>query len=139
MNEENGGAGGTGYFAEAKDSIEKHFAAIESDLGASHPIGILFAGKPDIQPFLTPLTKILLAQGSTQIQSQGGVGADINLLTQAGVPSFAPWFNQQTYFNYHHSAADTFDKIDPKELSELGALMAVLTYGIANVERPLPR
>ena len=139
MNEENGGAGGTGYFAEAKDSIEKHFAAIESDLGASHPIGILFAGKPDIQPFLTPLTKILLAQGATQIQSQGGVGADINLLTQAGVPSFAPWFNQQTYFNYHHSAADTFDKIDPKELSELGALMAVLTYGIANVERPLPR
>jgi carboxypeptidase Q len=139
MNEENGGAGGAGYFAEAKGSIEKHFAAIESDLGASHPIGILFAGKSDLQPFLTPLAKILLSQGATQIQSQGGVGADISLLTQAGVPSFAPWFNQQTYFNYHHTAADTFDKVDPKELSELGALMVVLTYGIANVERPLPR
>ncbi len=139
MNEENGGAGGTGYFAEAKGSIDKHFAAIESDLGASHPIGILFAGKSEIQPFLTPLTKILISQGATQIQSQGGVGADISLLTQAGVPSFAPWFNQQTYFNYHHTAADTFDKIDPKELSELGALMAVLTYGLASVERPLPR
>ena len=40
-------------------------------------------------------------------------------LTQAGVPSFAPWFNQQTYFNYHHTAADTFDKVNPRELAEV--------------------
>jgi len=140
MNEENGGAGGAGYFAEAKESIGKHFAAIESDLGASHPIGILIAGKPELLPFLAPISRILQPQGSTQTQMQpGGVGADIGPLTQAGVPSFAPWFNQQTYFNYHHTAADTFDKIDPKQLGELGALMAVLTYGMANLEQPLPR
>lgn len=139
MNEENGGAGGRGYFDEAKGSIEKQFAAIESDLGASHPIGILFAGKAEALPFIAPLSRILQSQGAAQVQAQGGVGADIGPLTQAGVPSFAPWFNQQSYFNYHHTAADTFDKIDPKELSELGALMAVLTYGLANLEQPLPR
>lgn len=139
MNEENGGAGGRGYFDEAKGSIEKHFAAVESDLGASHPIGMLFAGKPEALPYLTPLSRILLSQGAAQVQAQGGVGADIGPLTQAGVPSFAPWFNQQTYFNYHHTAADTFDKINPKELAELGSLVAVITYGMANLEQPLPR
>ncbi|MGE3467018.1 MAG: M20/M25/M40 family metallo-hydrolase [Pyrinomonadaceae bacterium] len=139
MNEENGGAGGRGYFEEVKNSLEKQFAAIESDLGASHPLGVLFAGKPEVQPFLAPLMRLLGSHGSSQIQRQGGVGADIAPLTQAGVPSFAPWFNQQTYFNYHHTAADTFDKIDPKELAQLASVMTVLTYGIANLEQPLPR
>ncbi|CAN5591705.1 hypothetical protein BH24ACI2_BH24ACI2_13020 [soil metagenome] len=60
-------------------------------------------------------------------------------LTQKGVPSFAPWFDTRTYFNYHHTAADTFDKIKPNELAENGALMAVLAYGLANLEQPLPR
>jgi len=138
MNEENGGAGGRGYFDEYKSAV--HFAAIESDLGASHPLGFDFSGKPEALPFFAPLSNVLLSQGANQVQLRpGGVGADIAPLTQAGVPSFAPWFNQQTYFNYHHTAADTFDKVNPKELGELGAVMAVLAYGLANLERPLPR
>lgn len=140
MNEENGGAGGRGYFDEAKSDMTKQFAAIESDLGASHPLGILYAGKPEIGPFLAPISRILASNGASQVQFQaGGVGADIGPLTQAGVPSFAPYFNQQTYFNYHHTAADTLDKVNPKELAELGSLMAVLAYGLANLEQPLPR
>ncbi len=140
MNEENGGAGGRGYFAEANADISKQFAAIESDLGASHPLGFYFAGKPEAMAYFAPISRVLLAQGANQSQLQpGGVGADIGPLTQAGVPSFAPWFDQRTYFNYHHTAADTFDKIDPKEMAELGGVMAVLAYGLANLERPLPR
>jgi len=139
MNEENGGAGGRAYFDESKADLTKQFAAIESDLGASHPLGINFAGKPEALPFLAPISRILMSQGAQQTQILPGVGADIAPLTQGGVPSFAPWFNQQTYFKYHHTAADTFDKIDPKELAEVGSVMAVLAYGLANLERPLPR
>lgn len=121
-------------------SIAKHIAAIESDFGASHPFGIAFVGKTEALPYFAPLTRILLDQGATQVQPQpGGVGADIAPLTRAGVPSFAPAFSQQTYFMYHHSAADTFDKIVPKELAEVGAVMVVLAYGLANLEQPLPR
>lgn len=139
MNEENGGAGGRAYFDESKADITKQFAAIESDLGAAHPVGFNFAGKPEALPFFAPLSKILQEQGAAQVQRLPGVGADTSPLTQAGVPSFAPWFNQQTYFNYHHSAADTLDKINPKELAEVGAVMAVLAYGLANLEQPIPR
>lgn len=140
MNEENGGAGGRAYALEEDANAAKHFAAIESDLGASHPLGFYFSGKPEALAYFTPISNILRAQGAglSQIQ-QGSVGADTARLTQKGVPSFAPWFDQKTYFNYHHTAADTFDKINPKELSEVGSVMAVLAYGLANLEQPLPR
>lgn len=139
MNEENGLVGGRTYAQEEDANIAKHFAAIESDLGASHPLGFNFAGMREAMPFLAPISKILTIQGAGLSQMQPGVGADIGPLTQKGVPSFAPWFDTRTYFNYHHTAADTFDKINPKELAEVGSVMAVLAYGLANLEQPLPR
>ncbi|CAN5354340.1 M28 family metallopeptidase [soil metagenome] len=140
MNEENGGVGSKTYFKEEEANVSNHFAAIESDLGASHQLGFYFTGKPEALAFFSPISKILSSQGAGLSQfQQGGVGADIGPLTQKGVPSFAPWFNQQTYFNYHHTSADTLDKINPKELAENGSVMAVLAYGLANLEQPLPR
>lgn len=139
MNEENGGRGSAAYAEEQKDNTANHFAAIESDLGASHPLGFVFAGKPEAVPFFAPISGILNSQGAGSSQVQQSVGSDVGPLTRRGVPSFAPWFNQQTYFNYHHTAADTFDKVDPKELAQVGSVMAVLAYGLANLEQPLPR
>lgn len=140
MNEENGLVGGTTYAREEDANVSKHFAAIESDLGASHPLGFFYTGNPDMQPMLVPLSLVLRSQGARLIQFQpGGVGADIGPLTQKGVPSFAPWFDTRTYFNYHHTAADTFDKVNPKELAEVGSVMAVLAYGLSNLEQNLPR
>lgn len=120
MNEENGLVGGRTYAQEEDRNIAKHFAAIESDSGASHPLGFNFAGKPEAIAYLAPISNILRSQGAGLSQIQTGVGADIGPLTQKGVPSFAPWFDSRTYFNYHHTAADTFDKINPKELAEVG-------------------
>jgi Zn-dependent M28 family amino/carboxypeptidase len=140
MNEENGNRGGRGYAEEQKANLANHFAAIEADLGASHPLGFYFAGKREALPMFAPLQKVLADQGASQIEWQANeVGTDISPLTQAGVPSFAPWFDTRTYFLYHHTAADTFDKIDPKQLAEIGSVMAVLAYGLANMEQPLPR
>jgi len=70
---------------------------------------------------------------------QPQASSDISTLTAKGVPSFGPWFDTRTYFNYHHTAADTFDKVIPKELAENCSVMAVLAYGLANLEQPLPR
>ncbi|MEP6901240.1 MAG: M20/M25/M40 family metallo-hydrolase [Actinomycetota bacterium] len=140
MNEESNGVGSKTYFQEEEVNVANHFAAIESDLGASHPLGFYFTGKPEALLFFAPISKVLSSQGAGLVQFQaGGVGSDIGPLTQKGVPSFAPWFNQQTYFNYHHTAADTFDKINPKELAENGSVMTVLAYGLANLEQQIPR
>ena len=139
MNEENGGAGNKAYALEQDSNISRHFAAIESDLGATHPLGFVFAGKPEALPYFAPISNILVSQGAGLSQIQANVGSDVGPLTQKGVPSFAPWFDQRTYFNYHHTAADTFDKVDPKEIAEVGSVMAVLAYGLANLEQALPR
>lgn len=140
MNEENGLVGGRTYAQEEDANIAKHFAAIESDLGASHPLGFLFAGKREALPYFAPVSDVLRSQGAALIDfREGGVAADIGPLTNKGVPSFANWFDTRTYFNYHHTEADTFDKVNPKELAENGSLVAVLAYGLANLEQPLPR
>jgi carboxypeptidase Q len=60
-----------------------------------------------------------------------------------GVPCFGPIQDQRFYFNYHHTAADTLDKVVPRELQENAAVMAVLAYSLANLpkdlERPAPK
>ncbi len=139
MNEENGLAGGTAYGIEEDANAAKHFAAIEADLGASHPLGFFFAGKPEAMAYFAPISKVLSAQGAGLSAMRPGTGADIGPMTQKGVPSFEPWFDTETYFNYHHTAADTFDKINPREMAENGSVMAVLAYGLANLEKPIPR
>jgi Zn-dependent M28 family amino/carboxypeptidase len=139
IDEEQRGSGSGVYAAEQKNNAANHFAAIEADLGDSHPLGFLFAGKPEALPYFAPISNILRSQGAFLSQLQPGVGADVGPLTQRGVPSFAPYFDTRTYFNYHHTAADTFDKVNPKELAESGSVVAVLAYGLANLERPLPR
>lgn len=137
MNEENGFVGANTY-AEKAD-VPNHFAALESDLGAGHPIGFLFAGKREALPFLAPLSGILSKQGASLIDVRPSVSSDISTLTAKGVPSFAPWYDGRTYFNYHHTAADTLDKVNPVWLRENASVMAVLAYGLSNLEQPLPR
>src|SRR6266480_6454232 len=63
-------------------------------------------------------------------------GADIEPLEKADVPAFSPIQDSRFYFNYHHTAADTLDKIVPRELAENSAVVAVITYALANMEQP---
>jgi len=55
-----------------------------------------------------------------------------------GVPGFAPFQDGRTYFDYHHTAADTFDKVDLTQLRENAAVVSVLAYALANLEKPIP-
>jgi len=47
--------------------------------------------------------------------------------------------DDRTYFNYHHTAADTLDKIVRHELAENAAVMAVLGFALADMPELLPR
>ncbi len=139
MAEENGSAGGRAYTKENENNIANHFAAIESDNGAGHPIGINFKTKPEARGFLQPIAHVLQEIGAGSLNPAQHVGADIALLENSGVPAFSPMQDGRSYFNYHHTAADTMDKIAPRELQENSATVAVLAYALANLERPLPR
>ena len=58
---------------------------------------------------------------------------------EAGVPGIGLIQDGRKYFDYHHSAADTLDKVDPRDLRENAAAMAVIGYAIASMTDPLPR
>ena len=140
MNEENGLAGGKTYAKDHEKEITNHFAAIETDGGAGHPLGMSFATKPEGKTFFDPVAKILQSSGAGIFNfAEHAGGADIGPLTKLGVPGFSPIQDNRFYFNYHHTAADTLDKIVPQELAENAAVVAVTAYALANLEKPLPR
>jgi hypothetical protein len=141
MDEEQGGSGAKAYAEEYKSQIPNHAGAIESDGGAGHPTGFSASVTAKALPWLLPVQAILQFSGAGYMQhsEDGGVGADIAALARAGVPAFGLMQDGRTYFNYHHTAADTFDKIDPHELAENAAAMAVLGYALAAMPEPLPR
>jgi hypothetical protein len=86
-----------------------------------------------------PIATILQDSGAGTLALVEHCGADIEPIQKAGVPTFAPIQDSRTYFDYHHSAADTLDKIVPRELAENSAVVAVAAYALANMEQPLPR
>ena len=139
MNEENGARGGRAYAEDHKEEIARHFAAIEADLGAGHPLGLYAQGKPELLTLLQPLATILQSQGAGVTRMIEETGTDVAPLGEAGVPTFAPIQDARTYFNYHHTAADTLDKVNPKELQENCAVVAVLAYTLASMPQTLPR
>jgi carboxypeptidase Q len=139
MNEENGEVGSKQYAKDHEKDIQNHFAAMETDGGAGHPIGINIKAKPGVKEMFTPVANILQPSGAGILDLVEHCGADIEPLEKAGVPAFSPIQDSRFYFNYHHTAADTLDKIVPKELAENSAVVAVVIYALANMERPLPR
>jgi Zn-dependent M28 family amino/carboxypeptidase len=140
MNEENGLRGGLAYAKDFAAQITNHLAAIESDSGPGHPTGISgHASNPAIE-MLRPLAQILQSQGAGILRpAQTAQGADVSPLDAAGVPTWAPLQDVRKYFDYHHTAADTLDKVNRRELAENAAVIAALAYTIASLPEALPR
>jgi hypothetical protein len=138
--EENGERGSKAYFDSVSHVIESQSAAIESDLGAGRALGVSAAITKDSVAVLQPVLASLAPIGATVLmRREQQVGTDIGPLQGAGVPGFAPWLDTRHYFDYHHSAADTLDKVDPQNFKTQVATMAVLAYYLAEMPEPLPR
>ena len=140
MDEESGGAGSQAYSKDYTNDFPKHAAVIESDSGAAHPLGFDIKMTMAAAELLRPVLNVLQSFGANALQpSSYPPGADIAAMSEAGVPALGLMQDGRTYFNYHHTAADTLDKIDPRELRENGSAMAVMGYALASMKDPLPR
>jgi carboxypeptidase Q len=141
VNEENGLRGATEYHRWAKEdeeSIAQHILAIESDGGVFEPIGFGFTGSQRAFDMLTDIGKTLEPIGSGKV-TKGGGGADIGPLMRDGVPGMGLIVDGTRYFWYHHSDADTIDKLDKDDFNECIATMAVFAFGVADLQETLPR
>ena len=140
MDEESGGAGSQAYTKDHSTEFPRHAAAIECDTGAAHPLGFEIRLSSGAIELLHPVLDVLQSLGASAIEpSAYPPGADISAMSEAGVPALGILQDSRTYFNYHHTAADTLDKIVPSELRENAAAMAVMGYALAAMKDPLPR
>jgi carboxypeptidase Q len=147
-NEENGLGGARAYRDSLGDAVRNHVAAIESDGGVERPLAFgvrvrhedakknvdaaarvrherAVARARELLPLLAPT-------GITEIRDDGG-GADIGPLMERGVIGIAHRTVMEKYFDIHHTAADALDKVDPEELRQNVAAMAVLAYVLAEM------
>jgi len=140
MDEESGGAGSQTYSRDHSSEFLNHVAAIECDTGAAHPLGFETRISASAADLLRPALSVRDSIGATAMQpSDYPPGADIARMSETGVPALGILQDGRIYFNYHHTAADTLDKIVPSELRENAAIMAVMGYALASMKDPLPR
>lgn len=127
MNEENGLRGGLKYAEEAKRKGENHVFALESDSGGYTPRGFSLetdaANVAQIRSWSSLFSPYFI-----HLFAEGHSGADIrpmtgNINVLAGLQP-----DSQRYFDIHHTANDTFDQVNKRELELGAATMASLMY-----------
>ena len=131
MNEENGGSGYTTYIEEHRSEFGNHIAEIEMDNGTLHPAGYIAYADDKLIEALSPLQPLLRRMSSGVVRKSPSAMSDLDEF----MPGFGPLTDNRGYYDYHHTAADTFDKIDPKGLQENSAVLALLGYALAEVDK----
>lgn len=132
VNEENGGRGGEAYRQFVGDKIKDHAAAIEMDGGAEAPRGFGAGVDAASMTMLQQIGKLLDRIGAGEITSGGG-GSDIAPLLRDGVPGLGENTVGTHYFDWHHTDADTLDKVNPHDFRKNVAALAVMGYALADM------
>jgi len=144
VEEESGSEGGAEYRKQLGADLKNHVAAIEMDGGAEAPVAIGYGsryfGRGEKEPAHTSaswqivdqIAGLLKAAGVEKARAGGG-GADIEPLTEDGVAGFEPVNEGKHYFDWHHTEADTFDKVNPEDFRKNVATLAVLSYLLADI------
>ena len=140
MGEENSAAGAKAYLRNYKEQLADHVAAIEADLGNGHSVGYDAHVSERALRLLLPLLDVTGQSGASLLtRATEPVGSDVARLGRAGIPTIGLQQDARAYFDFHHSPADTFDKVDPTELKMNSAALAALVYAIASMPETLPR
>ena len=137
-NEENGSRGNKNYRDEHFSELDNHILAIESDGGVFAPTGFGFSGSVEARKIIFDIADLLDPIGAGKI-TKGGRAVDVAPLNDEGVPVMSLGVDGSKYFWYHHTPADTFDKVDYKEFNNCIAAMAIMSYVVADMDIKLPR
>ena len=139
-NEENGLRGGRAYAKDHAAELPSTVLAVESDSGGFAPRGFSVQARPELQDRMkarvADITSLLRPIDATRV-TVGHGGADIGPMVPSGVPAIGLETDGRTYFDIHHTDADTLDKVDPAALADDVAAVAVLAYVAADMPERL--
>jgi carboxypeptidase Q len=132
--EELGLWGAKAYFKAHAKQLNNIVAAAESDFGAD----VVYAFESNVHanslPIVRAIAKELSALSITYIgKNEAHGGPDLIPFRQAtSAPIFALHQNGNDYFDYHHTADDTLDKVDPDKLKQNTAAYAIFAFMAAD-------
>ena len=133
-NEEQGLWGGLAYADKHAGNVGNHVIAAESDFGAGRIYGFDSSAR-DLQPAaLAQIQQLLAPLGIEWMPGKGEPESDIGPLTERGMAWAWLGHDGTRYFDLHHNAEDTLDKIDPKDLAQNTAAYAVFTWLAAQAD-----
>lgn len=138
VNEENGMAGVKTYIKDHAAELANHVAAIESDGGTFRPLGLgVDVREPDrLSRAAARLREYLQPFAGAEVKT-GESSSDIGHLKEHGIPCIGLRVEGSTYFDYHHTPADTVDKVDPSILRQCTAMTAAAAWRIADAPERL--
>jgi hypothetical protein len=129
--EETGGSGAA-YAEQHRGELANVILASESDLGAGRVHQLAFSSDMSSDPHLAELGAVLAPLDIyVSHQPANFAGTDVEDLRRAGVPVMRFTQDSRRYFDTHHSADDTLDKLDRADLNQNVAAWAALLYVVA--------
>lgn len=138
--EEQGLLGSTAYVKAHISELENCVAALNTDNGAGHPKGWKVEGRGDVAEGLKPLSETILeGMGAGMISQETTYDTDHGPFMLTGIPALDLLVDESHYGEVHHKASDTFDKVDPHNLADGAAVVAVTAYNIAESSAPLAK
>jgi hypothetical protein len=138
-NEENGGRGGEGYAKAHAEEAARHQMAIEVDGGSGRAIGLRCKIGAGTEAALAGLKAALEPFGAGQVSIHDIGGPDNGPLGKLGVPLCDTAHESSAYFDIHHSADDTYEKIDPAAVEQLADVVSAAARHLADMLELLPR
>ncbi|NKJ21279.1 M20/M25/M40 family metallo-hydrolase [Dyella sp. SG609] len=134
-NEEMGLFGGRAYADQHAAEVSKHQLGTESDFGARKIWRMTASVKPSARGAIEQIAKVIEPVGvAYDPQHPGGGGSDLSQMHAKGMAALTLTQDGTDYFDYHHTANDTLDKIDPRELAQNVAVYAAFSYMAAQAE-----
>ncbi|MDR6937096.1 M20/M25/M40 family metallo-hydrolase [Luteibacter sp. 3190] len=128
-NEEMGLWGGRAYAEAHAKEVSKFQLGTESDFGAGRIWRMTASVKPEARGAIEQIAKVIEPIGVAYDPNKpGGGGSDLSQMHAKGMAALSLTQDGTDYFDYHHNANDTLDKIDPKALAQNVAVYATFAY-----------
>jgi len=137
--EEQGIFGSSAYVKAHQAELPDHQAVLIHDLGSGRVGGWALQGREDLRGLMARAIAPLQEEGVKELPLEGSFDSDHAPFVKAGVPAFFGVQEQRDYFtSTHHSQTDTFDHVEPKDLVQGAAALAVTAWELANMDERLP-
>jgi hypothetical protein len=136
--EEQGLLGSYAYTQSHKDELIKCVAVLNTDNGAGHPKGWKVEGRKDLKAAMQPWSDGLLKDiGGGELSMETTYDTDHGPFVLYGIPALDLYVDFSKYFEIHHKASDTFDKVDVVDFKAGTAIVVVTAYAVAQSDKPI--